>query len=312
MQIDLGIYEQTKPLVKVLVILNGISSKKQRFYSAILPALKANFEVTVKETLHSGHAVQLAAAHAQNFDTVISAGGDGTLNQVLNGLLSQGLDSVPNVGVIPLGSGNDFAGALGLSSKANQIVSLLKKDQPQLTDIGKVTCRDSSNNEIAKYFINVASVGMGPATVLQMEKMPQWLGGNLRYLAAILHTFFTHKATDLSIKTNGWSWNGKARVWAMANGQSFGNKIFIAPFSKVDDGLFDTFLASNLPLLKFLVYLQQLKSRKKIVDSKIHYNQGAHFTIRSSEHAAIEAEGEMQGYLPARIEILPKRVFVFR
>jgi diacylglycerol kinase (ATP) len=297
--------------LKVLVILNGVSNKKKIFYSTILPELKANFEVTVEETLHAGHAIQLAIS-AQNFDAIISAGGDGTLNQVLNGLLSNGFDSLPKLGLIPLGSGNDFAGAIGLGYEVNQLVSLLKRNQPQLTDIGKLVCHDSANKEITKYFINVASIGMGPATVLQMEKMPRWLGSNLRYLAAILHTFFMHKATDLSIETDTWRWNGKVRVWAMANGQSFGNKIFIAPFSKVDDGVLDAFLASDVPLLKFLVYLQQLKSKMKVVDSKIQYHQGAVFTLHSCERTAIEAEGEIQGYLPARIEILSKRISIFR
>jgi diacylglycerol kinase (ATP) len=298
--------------LKVFVILNGVSTKKKRFYSKILPTLKANFEVTVEETLYAGHAVQLAAVNAQNFDTIISAGGDGTLNQVLNGLLSKSFDSLPKLGIIPLGSGNDFAGAIGLGAEVDQLVSLLKENKPLLTDIGKIVCHDSSSKEITKYFINVASTGMGPATVLQMEKMPRWLGTNLRYLAAILHTFFMHKATDLNIETDQWSWHGKARVWAMANGRSFGNKIFIAPFSKVDDGVLDAFLASNVPALKFLVYLQQLKSKKKVLDSKIQYHRGAVFTIQSSEQTAIEAEGEIQGYLPARIEILAKRISIFR
>ncbi len=299
--------------MKLLVILNGVSNKKKNFYSTILPALKANFEVTVKETVHSGHALQLAAeSKIENFETIISAGGDGTLNQVLNGLLSKGFDSLPKLGVIPLGSGNDFAGAIGLGSDPDQIVSLLKNDRPQLTDIGKIVCHDLLNKEVTKYFINVASIGMGPATVLQMEKMPRWLGSNLRYMTAILHTFFTHKATDVKIQTDNWKWIGEARVWAMANGQSFGNKIFIAPFSKVDDGVLDAFLASNVPLLKFLVYLQQLKSKKKIIDPKIQYHQGALFTIQSSEQTAIEAEGEIQGYLPARVEILTKRISIFR
>lgn len=299
--------------MKLLIILNGVSRKKEKFYREIFPALQAKHDCSVQETLYSGHAFKLSqeALH-QNFDYILSAGGDGTLNQVLNGLLTNGYENLPKLAILPLGSGNDFAGACGLPLDAHQLISLLEKNIPMATDVGKITCRDPSGNEAQKYFLNVASIGMGPATVLQMEKLPRWLGSNLRYLTAILHTFFTHRPTDISIKTDTWSWSGKARVWAMANGQSFGNRIFIAPQSKSNDGILDTFLASDVPLIKFLIYLQQLKSKKKIIDSKVHYHHSVHFEMTSSEKLAIEADGEIQGYLPAQVEVLPDRILIFR
>ncbi|MCE2998051.1 MAG: diacylglycerol/lipid kinase family protein [Cyclobacteriaceae bacterium] len=299
--------------MKIFVILNGVSRKKGKFYRAILPALQAKHDCTVAETRYSGHAFQLAqeATH-QNFDCILSAGGDGTLNQVLNGMLSANHPHLPHLAILPLGSGNDFAGSCGLKEDVHQLTSLLDKNAPIATDVGKIICGDSSGERTQKYFMNVASVGMGPTTVLQMEKLPRWLGSDLRYLAAILHTFFTHRPTDLSIKTDSWSWNGKARVWAMANGQSFGNRIYIAPQSKSNDGIFDTFLASDVPLLTFLIYLQKLKGKRKLADSKIQYNQGRDFEISSSQNLAIEADGEIQGYLPAQITVLPDRVKIYR
>ena len=159
----------------IAIILNGISRKKKFFYKTILPALQKEHTITVFETQYAGHATGLAKAAANKFEVIISAGGDGTLNQVLNGMLTSGKENLPALGLIPLGSGNDFAGAVGLTPHPQQLLALLKQNNPQPTDVGFITCHHSSNEVKHHYFINVCSVGMGPATVMQMEKAPVWL-----------------------------------------------------------------------------------------------------------------------------------------
>jgi diacylglycerol kinase (ATP) len=300
--------------LKNLIILNGISPKKKRFYSEILPSLQKKFEIIVEETSYAGHAAQLASeALSKNYDCIIAAGGDGTLHQVMNGILSvNSARSLPSIGLIPLGSGNDFATTCGLSFNATLIVKLLALNQPKPTDVGKISCHDERGNAIAKYFINACSVGMGPSTVQRMEKSPKWLSADLRYLTSILYTFFTHQPAPLNIKTESWEWSGKARVFAVANGKSFGNKIFIAPDAVQDDGLFNTFLAGEAPLIKFLWFLQSFKQKKKIIDPLITYSKAKEVVITSQEKILMEAEGELVGYLPATIKLEPSRILFFR
>jgi diacylglycerol kinase (ATP) len=300
--------------LKILIVINGISRKKEKFYSEILPPLQKKFEIVITETSHAGHASQLALEAAnKKFDCVIAAGGDGTLHQVVNGILGANANqTIPSVGLIPLGSGNDFATTCGLSLNANSIAKLLEANQPKPTDVGKICCCDSDGSKIERYFINACSVGMGPATVQQMAKSTKWLSADLRYLTSILQTFFTHQPAPLHIKTELWEWNGKARVFAVANGKSFGNKIFIAPDALQDDGFFNSFLAGEVPLLKFLWFLQSIKQKKKISDTMISYSTIKEATISSTEQTMLEAEGELVGYLPARVEILPARILFFR
>jgi diacylglycerol kinase (ATP) len=300
--------------LKILIILNGISRKKNFFYREILPALQENFEITLAETAYANHATQLASeALSQGFDCVLSAGGDGTLHQVINGILLNGnSDALPSIGVIPLGSGNDFATACGIEANATSIIKLLKENSPKPTDVGKILCEDSHGNKIQKYFINVCSLGMGPATVQQMEKSPKWMSADLRYFTAILKTFFTHEPEKILAKSENWEFSGRVRVFAVANGKSFGNKIFIAPDAKMEDGWLNTFLASDLPLAKFLWYLQTIKLKKKIADSRIMYSKVKEVTISGSQKALLEAEGEMVGQLPAQIAILEKHINFFR
>jgi YegS/Rv2252/BmrU family lipid kinase len=300
--------------LKILIIINGISRKKNFFYREILPALQENFEITLAETAYANHATQLASeALSQGFDCVLSAGGDGTLHQVINGILLNGnSDALPSIGVIPLGSGNDFATACGIEANATSIIKLLKENSPKPTDVGKILCEDSHGNKIQKYFINVCSLGMGPATVQQMEKSPKWMSADLRYFTAILKTFFTHEPEKILAKSENWEFSGRVRVFAVANGKSFGNKIFIAPDAKMEDGWLNTFLASDLPLAKFLWYLQVIKQKKKIADSKITYSKLKAVTISSTQKVLLESEGELVGQLPARVEILENRIKFFR
>jgi YegS/Rv2252/BmrU family lipid kinase len=300
--------------LNILVILNGISRKKKKFYDEILPALGKKFQVTVSETTHAGHAFELAKeAIDKNFDCILSAGGDGTLHQVINGISSNGdQQKIPIIGVIPLGSGNDFATACGLTIDANSIVQLLQENKPKPTDVGKVNCFNEKGDKVEKYFINVCSVGMGPATVKRMEQNPKWMSSDMRYFVSILQTFFSNRPEPLEVRSEHWNWKGSARVFAIANGKSFGNKIYIAPDALPDDGLFNSFLVGDLPLIQFLLHLQKVKAKKKVKSKSITYSTGKWFELHSSRQMALEAEGELAGYLPARIELVEKAILFLR
>jgi YegS/Rv2252/BmrU family lipid kinase len=289
--------------MKVAIILNGISRKKKKFYHQILPALQQKFSVTVFETQFSTHAVQLAGeAVTQDFDVVLSAGGDGTLNQVVNGILKS-KSKQPVLGIIPLGSGNDFASLMGVSGDVAQLIKLLEEMKSRAIDVGKISCYNNVGVSIEKYFINVCSLGMGPATVRRLERLPRWMGTGVRYYASVLNTFFTHPTECFEVRTLEWSWKGYARVIAVANGKSFGNKIFIAPKAQPDDGVFSTFIATDMPLLKFISVLQIVKMKKIVKDTCVRYNIATGLEITSPDVAWIEAEGELAGLLPARVQM---------
>ena len=296
--------------MKVAIILNGISRKKKRFYHQTLPSLQKKFSVEVFETQFSGHAIQLSGeAVSKDFDVILSAGGDGTLNQVVNGLLkAPASHQLPILGIIPLGSGNDFAGMMGVSGNSTQLVKLIENNNPKSVDVGKISCFNREGGSVEKYFINVCSLGMGPATVHRLERMPRWLGTSFRYYASVLNTFFTHPTEKFEVHTPNWTWKGKARVVAIANGKSFGNKIYIAPEAVPDDGIFSTFIATDMPLLKFLFVLQNVKMKKIVRDHHVIYSTANELEITSPDPAWIEAEGELAGLLPARVEMQKGRI----
>ncbi|MBX2899085.1 MAG: diacylglycerol kinase family lipid kinase [Cyclobacteriaceae bacterium] len=295
----------------VAIILNGVCKKKKFFYQRILPGLQKEFAVTVFETTYAGHATELARA-AAGFTVVIAAGGDGTLNQVLNGLLTATGNSLPALGLIPLGSGNDFAGAANLTTSAADLITLLRNNAPQRTDVGLITCVDRDANPIQHYFINACSVGMGPAVVQQMARAPKWLGAGLRYLLATVKIFFAHEPIPVEVKTDQNFWKGDARVVAVANGKSFGKKLYIAPDADLNDGYFNTFLVGVVAVPVFLSRLLLLKRGKKIAHPAVVYSKSRQVTLRAPRPTPLEAEGELVGFLPAEIEICSEKILFLR
>ncbi|NJN42066.1 MAG: hypothetical protein HC811_07450 [Flammeovirgaceae bacterium] len=297
--------------MKISIIINGASRKKKLFHSRILPSLVKRFDVTVVETKNSGHGIELAKQISLNSDVVIAAGGDGTLNEVINGVL-QSPRKIP-VGIIPLGTGNDFAKMIGVTIDPAHLISLLEARQFRDTDVARVECVDETGNGIVRYSINACSVGMGPEVVKRLMKTSRSLGPTLTYLKTIIPTFFSHKPQRIEISNDSWRWSGLIRVCAIANGQSFGNGIFIAPGKKPDEGKLTACIAGALPLFKFLAALIRLKKKKRINDpAYFHYQDGKSFTIKSDLPAWIETEGELAGLLPVKVSLIPQALQIVR
>lgn len=293
-----------------LVILNGISRKRGRFNRRILPVLRKEFGVDVVITQHAGHAETLAAQASREGRTIIiSAGGDGTMSQVINGVMNSGVEILPSIGLIPLGSGNDLARTLKVSTDVKRLVNAIKENNPRETDVGLLHVVDESGNEHSRYFINECSIGMGPSVVQRINESSKLWGSSLGYLKSIVSTFFSNKPEKIHIKSKNYEWSGQARVLAIANGKAFGHSIYIAPDAIMDDGKLNMFLVGGLPLFKFLTYLQRVKTPVKIDDIQwIDYQVMEKVIIESDRKLAVEADGELVGYTPLRCEVLRKKI----
>lgn len=288
--------------MRVAVILNSVSRKKAGFFRYVYPALAQVATVDVWETRAQGHATALARQAAEEgFPCVLAAGGDGTLHQVLNGLHSGTQANLPTLGVIPLGTGNDFARLMNLElKKTNWAARLLAP--PQHIDIGKIRFGDGLGN--TRYFINACSVGLGPDVVHRLAGSSRRLGPALTYLLAILRTFFTNRPQQVSVVTNSMVWSGRLRVGAVANGRAFGNQIYIAPEASVTDGKLNVFIAGEFSLTELLKYLLQLKMGKIIRNERVYYGTARTVGLESIEPLWLEAEGELVCQLPADISLL--------
>ena len=294
------------------IILNGLPRKKKKFYTEYYTALQKHFALEVLETQYAAHAEELSFDAAKNRSPLILvAGGDGTLHQVLNGIM-RSHQGATALGLIPLGSANDFAKTCSLNTGPEYLIGLLNAMQPKPTDVGKINCIGFSDANTERYFMNVCSVGMGPEVVRRLAGSKGLLGPGFSYLSSIFSTFLHHKPQEIACKTPSWEWRGIARVVALANGKSFGDSTYIAPDASVEDGILNSFIAGNVPLWKFLFYLQTIKGKKKIKDDAIHYQSASSAELTAAEPCPIEADGELMGTLPARIEILPGKINFLR
>ena len=296
----------------MIIILNGLPQKKKKFYSTYYPSLQKHFSFEVLETQYASHAEELSFDAAEkDCPLILVAGGDGTLHQVLNGIMRSNRGSTA-IGLIPLGSANDFAKCCKLNTGPEHIIMLLNAMQLKSTDVGKINCVGPSGTNTQRYFMNECSLGMGTEVVRRLAGNKSPLGPGFSYLSSIFLTFLTHRPQAVACKTPRWEWKGNARVVAMANGKSFGNSTYIAPDASIDDGVLNSFIAGNVPLWKFLIYLQTLKGKKKIKDSAIHYQSTMSAELTATESCPLEADGELVGTLPARIEILTGKIKFLR
>ena len=287
--------------MKIDILLNGISPAKKKFYRELLPPLQQAFDVQVYETQFGGHARQLA--READSDIILAAGGDGTLHEVINGVMER--PQQPVVGIIPLGSGNDFARTCGLRADANQLIELIRAQSFQPTDVGCLHLHDREGKPQTRYFINACSVGMGPHVLNVLQKKSKRWGAGFNYFTAIVQTFVTYRYQQVTCKADDEEWQGAVRVLALANGRSFGNRLTIAPGADLQDGLLNLFVAARVSLFDFLRFQGQLKKGATLNHPQVRYGTCKQATLRCEQPAAVEADGEWAGMLPAKVEMLP-------
>lgn len=192
-------------------------------------------------TQHAGHAAELAEA-AQGFDVVLALGGDGIIHEVANGLMQQSTEVRPAMGIIPVGSGNDYARTLGMSTKVEQAIKQLLSAQLQPLDVG------CCNGE---YFVETLSFGLDAAIALDTMERRKRTGrtGTILYLESGLDQLFHHldifnytaqMTDDSGMET---AVEGAMHLFAVQIGQSYGGGFRVCPSAKPDDGLFDLCIA---------------------------------------------------------------------
>lgn len=302
--------------MKIGLILNGISLKKKAFYDDLLPVLKRNFTVDVFETHSRNHAFDLAAKTVyRKYGLIIAAGGDGTVHQVANGLLQEQENNnrVPPLAILPLGSGNDFARAVGATNDINLFVEKVKAFQLRSIDVGEVTCRKNNTGPETetRYFVNVADTGMGPEVVSRLMRNGRPFGSAIAYYESILATFYSYKPKLLSASATSFKWEDRVRTFAIANGKYYGSGLCIAPDARLDDGVFNIFACGPVSVLDFIFQSIPLKLGRRVKHSRVKY-----FTCQevqlNGEDLSIETDGEFCGWLPAVVKLSSAKLTILK
>jgi diacylglycerol kinase (ATP) len=303
--------------VKIGLILNGISLRKKSFYKELLPILKKNFTVDVFETHSRNHAFDLAGKTVyKKYDLIIAAGGDGTVHQVVNGLLQEQHNTrmLPPLAILPLGSGNDFAHAVGATKNINLFIEKIKAFQLRSIDVGEITCRRNRTGLETKtrYFVNVADTGMGPEVVSRLSRNGRPFGSAIAYYESILATFFSYTPKVLSASSTAFEWNDRVRTFAIANGKYFGSGLCIAPDAILDDGTFNIFAVGPVSVLDFILQSVPLKLGRRINHSHVNYFTCQEVQLKGDEDLSIETDGEFCGWLPAVVKLSAAKLTILK
>lgn len=270
-----------------------------------------DFNTTILQTHHAGHSINLAEdATLKGTDYLIAVGGDGTLSEVLNGIMQAPIpiNNYPILAVIPRGSANDFVKTVNASKKITTLREEILTKKYQKIDVGHIV--GESVPDSSRYFINIASMGLGPEVVKAMESSNNILGTSLAYFFSIIKGFLTYEKRSIKCEAEDWSWEGKLMQMAIANGKYFGHGICVAPEASINDGILHISLFGEISLFDYLKNLGNLKKGKKINHTAAHYFTAKELKVSptSQDRCGIEADGEFIGESPVTIKVIPHAI----
>ena len=301
--------------MKTIVIVNpqAGNGRTEKIWPNIESALEksiGSFEVL--QTTCRGDATDLSR-RILAVDTVriVAVGGDGHLNEVLNGFIENDLPVNPEarLSFVMTGTGCDFQRSLGISGKWQNAVAELKDAKVRKIDVGKVTYTAADKTQKIRYFDNIASFGLSGAVdhCLEHSRLRNYLGGSPLFLWATIKTVFTHPNQGIRFRIDdGPEEEICSRLGLLANGRYFGGAMHAAPEAELDDGLLDLLMLKEISVAKFLWHLPKIYKGTHLKIPEIFFQKVRKFTAESSEQVILDIDGESPGYLAATFEVLPK------
>ena len=241
---------------------------------------------------------------ANGAERVVAVGGDGTLNEVANGLLALPGEP-PELAVIPFGTGMDFARSHGIPRKLEAAIDVARDGRTVTIDAGRVSFTAWDGSDAEAYFANIASAGMSGAVARQANQTSKALGGRISFFAALVRVFARWKNTELEVDVGGEHCSGKMTNLIVANGRYQGGGMLIAPEALADDGLFDVLVIGDITKRDFVLNVGKIYRGTHLSHPKIELLRSASVSVDAEVPVPIELDGEQPGTTPARFEVVP-------
>ena len=287
---------------KYAVIINPAAGrgKGKKLENTIITLLNDELgDIEVFQTEYPNHAQELAKQLKDKSSLIIAVGGDGTINEIVNGMVG----GKAALAVIPIGSGNDFTKMLNLPKEISAVVQTIKDDKRKKIDIGKVGDR---------YFPNGIGIGFDAWVVRESMKVSK-LRGFLIYLYSVIKTVFLYKNQTITLTTNERSTVRDIFLIAIGNGKAMGGGFFLTPRAEVDDGQLDVCIIRALSKREVLLNLPKAIHGKHTELEQVEMLRTDKVNIHSEEGIAVHADGELLGMefrdleislIPAALEVV--------
>jgi YegS/Rv2252/BmrU family lipid kinase len=246
----------------------------------------------------------VAQAVADGAERVVAVGGDGTLNEVANGVLALPGER-PELAVIPFGTGMDFARSHGIPRKLEAAIDVARDGRTATIDAGRVSFKAWDGSDAEAYFANIASAGMSGAVARQANQTSKALGGRISFFAALVRVFARWQNTQLEVDAGGERRSGKMTNLIVANGRYQGGGMLMAPEALPDDGLFDVLVIGDITKRDFVLNVAKIYRGTHLSHPKIELLRSASVSVDAEVPVPIELDGEQPGTTPARFEVVP-------
>jgi YegS/Rv2252/BmrU family lipid kinase len=297
----------SSPFGEIQLICNARSGRGG--VAKALPEVEAELkarglEYRIHKTEHQGHAVEIVRAVLQEGRTfLVAMGGDGTVHEVVNGMMSDDAPVNPEavMGVVAAGTGCDFIKTFGIPATPAGAAALLEGPNYFPIDIGKVT-RMVDGEIKTGYFANIAEVGLGADVVERAERLPRWLGPTV-YLVAFWLVMRKHKIATAKVDLVDRIYEGPLNNMVVANGQFFGGGMKIAPKAAPTDGLLDVQI-EHARKREAIAMMQKIYKGTHLPHPDIEEAKRVKVSVEADRPLRVEADGELLGHSPATFEVL--------
>lgn len=256
------------------------------------------------QTQYPGHGETLArqALH-DGRRHILAVGGDGSVNEVVQGVMTAGLADTREVtlAVAPTGTGNDWARSLGIGRNPNEIARALVTGRTMLHDVGAI---DFPTGEAPRrWFINVAGAGYDAWVT---ERVPRPVPSAVTYLRIALEGLARYQSPQFRITADADTIEGRLLLAFVANARYCGNRMHVAPAARMDDGLFDLLAVNELSLLQVLPKLAKLYGGRILGDPAVRHLRAAKVRIETEPSVVVQADGQIVGKTPAEFSLQPR------
>ncbi|MCK4561310.1 MAG: diacylglycerol kinase family lipid kinase [Flavobacteriaceae bacterium] len=285
---------------------NGLSFKKLNFIKKYFKKYEIPVTIVLTEYIHH-EKILVKQALKEGYNKFISVGGDGTLHHIVNGIMQQNIvkSNQVKIGVIPVGTGNDWVKTYKISNKIEKAIAIIKKENTILQDIGKINIL--SNNNIT-YFNNLAGIGFDGYVVKRISSYKKL--GSIAYLLGGLTSFFTYKKSNLIVSIGNNKIESKIFMISVGLCKYSGGGMQLTDYKNHKNGLFDITLIKNITLKKILLHIKKLYNGKIIHLKEVENIQEENLKIKVLQNPLpyIQADGELLGQGNLEINIIKNAI----
>jgi len=252
-------------------------------------------------------------ARGAGVSRLIVAGGDGTINEVASGLLAEDRTGGPTLGLLPLGSGWDFARSLDLPRTLDGALEVIAAGHTRPIDAGRAVVRAADGAPRERVFVNEASAGLSGDTIQIVGRLAKRVGARLGFALGAVGAILGHRALEAAVEIDGVRVHeGSVSLVVAANGRCFGAGMQVAPNARVDDGLLEVVLVRGLSVPSLLANLPSLLAGTHGTHPAVSFHAGRILSVEPKGRAMYaDLDGEAVGTLPLRAEVFPAALEVF-